>query len=113
MTKPLAMTVGRRKTSVVRVRLRQGTGKVVLNGRALEAYFPTMANRLRVLEPIKVAGVEGRYDVEAKLEGGGVTAMSGGRTPTPTNVTAVSGSSGSSLRTVSVAVWSPLSSSGR
>lgn len=73
MTKPLAMTVGRRKTSVVRVRLREGTGKVTLNGRALEDYFPTMANRLRVLEPLKVAGVEGRYDIEAKLEGGGVT----------------------------------------
>jgi small subunit ribosomal protein S9 len=73
MTKPLAMTVGRRKTSVVRVRLREGTGKVVLNGRALEDYFPTMANRLRVLEPMKVAGVEGQFDVEAKLEGGGVT----------------------------------------
>lgn len=73
MTKPLAMTVGRRKTSVVRVRLREGTGKVVLNGRPLEDYFPTMANRLRVLEPMKVAGVEGRFDVEAKLEGGGVT----------------------------------------
>ena len=73
MTKPLAMTVGRRKTSVVRVRLREGTGKVVLNGRALEDYFPTMANRLRVLEPMKVAGVEGQFDIEAKLEGGGVT----------------------------------------
>jgi len=73
MTKPLAMTVGRRKTSVVRVRLREGTGKFVLNGRAIEDYFPTMANRLRVLEVMKVAGVEGRFDIEAKLEGGGVT----------------------------------------
>jgi small subunit ribosomal protein S9 len=73
MTKPLSMTVGRRKTSVVRVRLREGTGKFVLNGRALENYFPTMSNRLRVLEPFRVAGVEGRFDIEAKLEGGGVT----------------------------------------
>ncbi len=73
MTKPLSMTVGRRKTSVVRVRLREGTGKFVLNGRALEDYFPTMSNRLRVLEPFRVAGVEGRFDIEAKLEGGGVT----------------------------------------
>ncbi|HEX5630604.1 MAG TPA: 30S ribosomal protein S9 [Acidimicrobiia bacterium] len=73
MTKPLSMTVGRRKTSVVRVRLREGTGKFVLNGRALEDYFPTMSNRLRVMEPFRVAGVEGRFDIEAKLEGGGVT----------------------------------------
>ena len=73
MTKPLAMTVGRRKTSVVRVRLREGTGKMTLNGKAIEAYFPTPANRMRVLEPMRVAGVEGMYDVEAILEGGGVT----------------------------------------
>ncbi len=73
MTKPLSMTVGRRKTSVVRVRLREGTGKFVLNGKPLEEYFPTMANRLRVLEPMRVAGMEGRFDVVAKLEGGGVT----------------------------------------
>jgi small subunit ribosomal protein S9 len=73
MTKPLAMTVGRRKTSVVRVRLRTGTGQMLLNGKAIEDYFPTMANRLRVMEPLKVAGVEGRFDIEAKLEGGGVT----------------------------------------
>jgi small subunit ribosomal protein S9 len=73
MTKPLAMTVGRRKTSVVRVRLREGTGKMVLNGRTIEDFFPTMANRLRVLEPMRVVGMENRFDVEAKLEGGGVT----------------------------------------
>ncbi|HLE38200.1 MAG TPA: 30S ribosomal protein S9 [Acidimicrobiia bacterium] len=73
MTKPLAMTVGRRKTSVVRIRLRDGSGKVTLNGKSIEAYFPTMANQIRVLEPMRVAGLEGRYDVEAILEGGGVT----------------------------------------
>lgn len=73
MTKPLAQTVGRRKTSVVRVRLLEGSGKMSLNGRSLEDYFPTMANRLRILEVFKVANVEGRYDLEAILEGGGVT----------------------------------------
>ena len=73
MTKPLAMTVGRRKTSVVRVRLREGTGIVKLNGRALDEFFPTMANRMRVLEPLRVAGVDGRFDIEAVLEGGGIT----------------------------------------
>ena len=73
MTKPLAMTVGRRKTSVVRVRLREGTGKMQLNGRTLEDYFPTMANRMRVLEPLRVVGMEGRFDIDSVLEGGGVT----------------------------------------
>jgi small subunit ribosomal protein S9 len=71
MTKPLAQTVGRRKTSVVRVRLYDGTGKVTLNGRSIEDYFPSMAQRLRVLEPLRTVGAETRYDVDADLEGGG------------------------------------------
>jgi small subunit ribosomal protein S9 len=72
MPKPLAQTVGRRKESIARVRLRDGSGRVVLNGRALEDYFPTMAVRMRVMEPLQVAQVQGRYDVDATLEGGGV-----------------------------------------
>jgi small subunit ribosomal protein S9 len=73
MPKPLAQTVGRRKRSVVRVRLYDGTGQISLNGRSLEDYFPSMAQRIRVLEPIRTAGMEGRYDVAATLEGGGTT----------------------------------------
>jgi len=72
MGKPLAQTVGRRKVAVARVRLRDGSGRVTLNGRALEDYFPTMAIRMRVMEPLQVVQVQGRYDVEATLEGGGV-----------------------------------------
>ena len=73
MPKPLAQTVGRRKRSVVRVRLYDGTGQISLNGRSLEDYFPSMAQRIRVLEPLRTAGMEGRYDVAATLEGGGTT----------------------------------------
>lgn len=73
MPKPLTQTVGRRKSSVVRVRLYEGTGEMTLNGRSLDDYFPSMAQRLRVLEPIRSVGLEGRYDVAAKLEGGGLT----------------------------------------
>lgn len=73
MPNPLAQTVGRRKTSVVRVRLLDGSGKVTLNGKALESYFPSMAQRLRVLEPLRTVGAETRYDVDADLEGGGTT----------------------------------------
>jgi small subunit ribosomal protein S9 len=72
MAKPLAQTVGRRKVAVARVRLRDGSGRVTLNGRALEDYFPTMAIRMRVMEPLQVVQVQGRYDVDATLEGGGV-----------------------------------------
>jgi small subunit ribosomal protein S9 len=73
MTKPLVQATGRRKASVARVRLRDGSGQVTLNGRQLEDYFPTMASRLRVMEPLQITQTQGRYDVDATLEGGGTT----------------------------------------
>ena len=76
MAKPLVQATGRRKSSVARVRLYEGTGKFILNGRSLEDYFPQIALRLRVLEPLKKSETEGRYDVHAKLEGGGYTGQS-------------------------------------
>ncbi len=76
MASPIVQATGRRKSSVARVRLYEGTGKFVLNGRSLEDYFPQLALRLRVLEPLKAADLEGRYDVHAKLEGGGYTGQS-------------------------------------
>ncbi len=73
MSNPLTQTVGRRKTSVARVRLYDGTGKFTLNGRDLEDFFPNMAQRIRVLEPLRAVDLEGKYDVIARLEGGGTT----------------------------------------
>jgi small subunit ribosomal protein S9 len=73
MGKPLVQATGRRKESVARVRLYDGAGQIVLNGRALENYFPTMAQRIRVMEPLQVAQVTGRFDIRATLEGGGST----------------------------------------
>jgi len=72
MPKPIAQTVGRRKEAVARVRLRDGAGRVVLNDRALEDFFPTMAIRMRVMEPFQVTQTQSRFDVDATLEGGGV-----------------------------------------
>ena len=72
-TKPLTQSTGRRKESVARVRMYQGTGRIVLNGKPLEEYFPTMAQRIRVMEPLRVAGVEGQHDIFADLFGGGTT----------------------------------------
>jgi small subunit ribosomal protein S9 len=73
MAKPLVQATGRRKASVARVRLHDGSGQVTLNGKPLEEYFPTMASRLRVMEPLQVTQTQGRYDVDATLEGGGTT----------------------------------------
>ncbi len=71
MAQPTSIATGRRKTSVARVRLYEGTGTFTLNDKALDAYFPSMAHRIRIMEPIRSVGLEGRYDVIAKLEGGG------------------------------------------
>ncbi len=76
MAKPLVQATGRRKSSVARVRLYDGSGQFSLNGRSLDSYFPDMALRLRVVEPLKLVDMEGRYDVHATLEGGGSTGQS-------------------------------------
>jgi small subunit ribosomal protein S9 len=46
---------------------------MTLNGRSLEVYFPTMAQRMRVMEPLQITNMQGRYDIEATLHGGGTT----------------------------------------
>ena len=73
MSEPIVQATGRRKRSVARVRFREGSGRVILNGRALEDYFPTMAVRMRVMEPLNLTQTQGRYDIEATLDGGGST----------------------------------------
>jgi small subunit ribosomal protein S9 len=73
MPKPLVQSTGRRKESVARVRFFDGSGQIVLNGRPLEDFFPTMAARMRVLEPLNLTPTQGRYDINATLEGGGTT----------------------------------------
>jgi small subunit ribosomal protein S9 len=63
---------GRRKTSVASVRLRPGTGKVDVNGRKFEEYFPLELQRRAVLSPIdKVSSTE-RYDLIIRVKGGGI-----------------------------------------
>ena len=76
MASPLVQATGRRKSSVARVRLYEGTGKITLNGRSMEDYFPQLALRLRVLEPLKAAELEGHYDIQAQIHGGGYTGQS-------------------------------------
>lgn len=73
MSKPLVQATGRRKSSVARVRLRDGSGSVTLNGKPLEQYFPTMATRMRVMEPLQITNMVGRYDLDVSLHGGGTT----------------------------------------
>ncbi len=68
---------GRRKSSVARVRLLPGTGKVTINKKDLQDYFPAELLRQEVLRPFGVAGAEGKYDVIALVNGGGLTGQAG------------------------------------
>jgi small subunit ribosomal protein S9 len=68
---------GKRKTSVARVILRPGDGGMWINGRSLEDYFPREALRSTATAPLRAAGVEGRFDVRARINGGGPTGQAG------------------------------------
>jgi small subunit ribosomal protein S9 len=73
----LARGTGRRKEAVARVRLTPGTGKISLNGRTLEEYFPARSHRITVTAPFRVIGREKEFDVTALLDGGGVSGQAG------------------------------------
>jgi small subunit ribosomal protein S9 len=68
---------GKRKTSVARVILRPGDGTTWINGRTLEEYFPRPSLRTTATAPLRIAGVEGRFDIRARLHGGGLTGQAG------------------------------------
>jgi len=69
--------LGRRKEAVARVRLVPGTGQWKINGRTLEEYFPNKLHQQLVSAPFKVVEVEGRFDVIARISGGGISGQAG------------------------------------
>ena len=68
---------GRRKTAVARVVLVNGTGKITVNGRAFEAYFPAEMLRMTVTQPLTLTGTEGKFDVRIMVRGGGPNGQAG------------------------------------
>jgi small subunit ribosomal protein S9 len=68
---------GRRKTSIARVRLSSGTGKVIVNGRAFETYFPTDSLRMVVQQPLTLTGTADKFDIRVNVTGGGPTGQAG------------------------------------
>ena len=68
----LGIGVGRRKTSVARVYLRNGNGKVVINGRSVEQYFVDAINAAKVSQPFEVTDTVGKYDLVINVYGGGI-----------------------------------------
>jgi small subunit ribosomal protein S9 len=68
---------GRRRTSTARVRLTEGTGKVQVNGRAFDSYFPSDSQRSAVLQPLTVTGTANKYDIYILVAGGGMSGQTG------------------------------------
>ena len=68
---------GRRKSAVARVRVRPGSGKIVINGRTLEEFFPTVQHQQDVLQTLAHVGQSGSVDVICRVSGGGLTGQSG------------------------------------
>lgn len=68
---------GRRKEAVARVRLTPGSGKWIVNGKALDVYFPNKVHQQLVSEPFRTVGAENQYDVVARINGGGSSGQAG------------------------------------
>ncbi|WP_017872264.1 30S ribosomal protein S9 [Candidatus Caldatribacterium saccharofermentans] len=68
---------GRRKTSVAKVWLTLGEGKITVNGRSLEEYFPRLTWQVLVRKPLVLTGTEARFNVEARVSGGGLSGQAG------------------------------------
>jgi len=68
---------GRRKASVARVWLKPGEGKLVVNKRPLEEYFNRPTHQTLIVQPLKTAGMEGKFDLRANVAGGGMSGQAG------------------------------------
>jgi small subunit ribosomal protein S9 len=71
------IATGRRKTSVARIRMTQGSGKIEINGKAFEEYFPTTNLQNAVLAPLQVAKGTNAFDLSVNAHGGGPNGQAG------------------------------------
>lgn len=70
-------TVGRRKRAIVRVRMVEGSGEFVCNGRSLEEYFPNKLHQQLIKAPLVLLDRDGQFDIHANLTGGGASGQAG------------------------------------
>jgi small subunit ribosomal protein S9 len=73
----VALGTGRRKTSVARVRVQDGSGKLTINGRDLSEYFTLERDQNMILAPLKATGSDGKVDIWVRVSGGGSTGQTG------------------------------------
>ena len=77
MPAPLSQTTGRRKQAVARVRFRPGQGAITINKQAFEKYFTSATHRMLVAEPLRVTNLLEGYDIDATIDGGGISGQAG------------------------------------
>ena len=75
--KVIGSGTGRRKTSTARVRIMRGAGKVSVNGREFEDFFPREIVRRMIVEPLKLINKLGEYDIAVNVKGGGISGQAG------------------------------------
>ena len=76
-TKPYYYGTGRRKSSVARVRVYNGTGKVTINDRDIDDYFGLETLKLIVRQPLALTGLESKFDIVVRVNGGGISGQAG------------------------------------
>ncbi|MFR1807632.1 MAG: 30S ribosomal protein S9, partial [Pygmaiobacter massiliensis] len=76
-TKPYFYGTGRRKSSVARVRVYNGTGKITINDRDIDDFFGLETLKLIVRQPLHLSEVEGKFDIVVRVAGGGVSGQAG------------------------------------
>ena len=74
---PYFYGTGRRKSSVARVRVYQGSGKITINDRSIDDYFGLETLKLIVRQPLKLTGTDEKFDIVCRVSGGGVTGQAG------------------------------------
>ena len=77
VTAPQHVGTGRRKTAVARVRLATGTGKILVNGRPFDNFFPLESLRMIASQPLTVTGSADKFDAQITVTGGGPTGQAG------------------------------------
>jgi small subunit ribosomal protein S9 len=65
--------LGRRKTAVARIYLKEGQGMITVNDRDFKEYFPTAILQYQILEPFEITSTVGKYDLKVNMDGGGIT----------------------------------------
>ena len=75
--KERAYATGKRKTSIARIWLKKGTGKIVVNGKNYDNYFKRASHKMQLLRPFEILNQATSYDVKCKVKGGGLTGQVG------------------------------------